>query len=391
MVRKDVFLIGLIALFGWCTALFAAEEIAIEVTNPSEDDWKEVPVVVKWTEQMEQLGFGQLKVVDPGGEDGVVQRDDLNRDGMTDEIVFLAELKAGENKTYKLQRRTSDELPEWRAHAGMYLRGLVGPAWESDVIAYRVYWNNHTAIDVFGKTMPILALEAYASPELNYHVESKYGLDVLKVGPALGVGGFGVWIDGKVWMAKDTMKTYHILANGPLRAVLGLKFVDWYVGDGKKDPAKAGEKGFKRRLDMDVHLKICAGQKWSTADLYINPVDPKPVPDVVTGVVRHEETKSVHNAEVGILGRWGRQALGDHEVKKAADLGLGVAVDPEDVIKYTKDDYNDLVLLKPKQGRISYRLHASWEKEPNGAKSAEDYKEMLSKVARKVPQVKVKK
>jgi hypothetical protein len=388
MARIRIFLIGLFALFVLSGSLLAAEGIAIEVSNPSNDDWQEAPVVVKWTEAMDRLGPGELQVVGPDGA-GVVQRDDLTRDGKTDEIVFLAELKGGQSKTYKLMPKTEGGRPMCRAHAGMYLRGLVGPAWESDVVAYRVYWNNHTAIDIFGKTQPILSLEAYASPGLNYHVQSKYGMDVLKVGPALGVGGFGVWVDDKVWMAKDTMKTYRVLANGPLRAVLELKFVDWFVGEGEKDPEKAGEDGYKRRLDMDVHLKICAGQKWSTADLYINPVDPKPVPEVVTGVVIHEDTEKVHDAKLGVLGRWGRQALGDHEVRKAADLGLGVVVNPEDVIEYTKDEYNDLIRLKTKKGRVSYRFHGSWEKEPDGAKNAADYKEMLLKVARERPVVKV--
>ena len=76
-------------------------------------------------------------------------------------------------------------------------------------------------------------------------------------------------------------------------------------------------------------------------------------------------------------------------MRKAADLGLGVVVNPEDVIAYTEDDYNDLVRLKTKKGRISYRFHGSWEKEPEGAQNANEYLEMLSKVARKRVVVKV--
>lgn len=375
-------MIGLLAQMLW-----AGSGVTLSVSNPTQDDWAEVPVVLPFDARLAALGDSPLMIEGPGGK-SVVQRDDLNGDGTTDEIVFLVGLKAGQSKELTIKPRSGLDEPPSRAHCGMYLRGLVGPAWESDVIAYRVYWNGHTAFDIFGKSQPILSLEAYAAPGLNYHVQSKYGLDVLKVGPALGVGGFGVWVDDQICMAADTMKTYHVRANGPLRAVLDLEFIDWYMGKGKKEPGTHGP-GYQRRLDMYARLSICAGQKWSQVDLRIEPVDKLPVPEVVVGVVKHEDTELIEVKDAGVVGRWGHQALGDHEKPKSADLGLGFAVDPQAVQVYAQNEYNNYVRLKAEDGQVRYRIHGSWEKEPDGAQSTAEYKEMLLKVARKKPVVKV--
>ncbi len=48
-------------------------------------------------------------------------------------------------------------------------------AWESDRIAYRLYWNDDTAIDVFAKRKPALSLRDYARPEVNYTTSNRSG------------------------------------------------------------------------------------------------------------------------------------------------------------------------------------------------------------------------
>ena len=70
-------------------------------------------------------------------------------------------------------------------------------------------------MDIFGKTKPILSLDGWATPGVPHAIENEYGLDVLKVGRALGVGGFGAWIDGRIQKVSNVMKTHHIRADGP--------------------------------------------------------------------------------------------------------------------------------------------------------------------------------
>jgi hypothetical protein len=353
--------------------------VEVKVTNPTENDWAEVPVVLKWEGKVTQLGDGPLAWL-ARGQVNPVQRDDLDGDGTTDELVFLVPLKAGESKTVTLSRAKEPVDCESRAAAGMWLRGLVGPAWESDVVAYRFYWNDNPGLDVFGKTSPMLSLEAYASGDFNYHVETKYGLDVLKVGPALGVGGFGVWIDGRIYKPSDTLKTYFIRANGPLRSVLECQYVDWYAPPRGSEASKP--EGLPRRIDATVQFSIIAGQYWGRASIELQAIDKKPLPEVVTGVVIHEDTKLIRDTETGIIGRWGRQALGDHEVPQSSDLGLGVIVDPKGAT-FGQGPHNNYARLTPVDGKVEYLYHASWVKEPGGATSPEEYEQKLRGVARK--------
>lgn len=386
-MRNSKVVVAALLVFGLAVVPASAEPVVkVTVHNPSADHWAEAPITFACTDAMRPLPKGPLALKGP--EKVFVQADDLDGDGKPDELAALVSLEPGQSKSYELVADPTVMVPEKRTHTGMYLRGLVGPGWESELTAYRIYWNSATAIDIFGKTQPILSLEAYAAPGLNYHVESKYGMDVLKVGPALGVGGFGVWLDGKVYKIADTLRTYHVRATGPIRAVLDCEFVDWYVGPGEKKPGASGP-GVKRRLDLTARLSIFAGQKWGTAELFCKPVDRGPVPEFVTGVVKHEQTELIQDEERGMVGRWGLQALGDHEVRQAANLGLGVVVDPATVAAYGEDAVNSYVRLKATDGRVTYRYHGSWAKEPGAADSTAAYQAMLAKVAGLRPQVKV--
>ena len=102
-----------------------------------------------------------------------------------------------------------------------------------------------------------------------------------------------------------------------------------------------------------------------------------------------EDDAIIQDKASGVLGRWGLQALGDKEVPKSGDLGLGVVVEPASIVAFGEDDFNTYVSLKPENGRVRYRYHGSWFKEPGAARSAKEYEEMLKAVARLRPEVRV--
>jgi len=91
----------------------------------------------------------------------------------------------------------------------MSLKGYDGVGWESDVVAYRIYWNADNAMDIFGKTRPILSLDGWATPGVPHQIENQYGLDVLKVGRPSGRRLRRV-IDGRIQKISNVMKEYHI-------------------------------------------------------------------------------------------------------------------------------------------------------------------------------------
>jgi hypothetical protein len=106
-------------------------------------------------------------------------------------------------------------------------------------------------------------------------------------------------------------------------------------------------------------------------------------------VPKHEETTLIQDKATGVLGRWGLQALGDKEVPKSGNLGLGVVFDPAQIVEFGEDGFNTYVRLRPVDGRLRYRYHGSWFKEPGAAKSTQDYQAMLEAVARLRPELRI--
>lgn len=386
MSRPSFIVVGLIA--GLLTGGALAASPTIKVTNPSKTDWKEAPVVVPWTPALEAAWLAGNRVL-LGPQTVAYQRDDLDGDGKIDQLVFLVDLKAGETKKFHPHNEGPILNPPKRSHALMSLKGYDGVGWESDLIAYRIYWNLDNAMDIFCKAHPRLSLDGWATPGVPHAVENEYGLDVLKVGRSIGIGGFAAWINGRTEKVSNVMKTYSIRADGPICAVVELEYVYWQPGPIPDLSKQAITSKAAPKYDMTVRMSIFAGQKWGEADILINPHKGSPMPEMVTGFPKHEETELVKDEKVGILGRWGRQALGDNEKPKAGGLGLGVVVDPSTTVAYGEDDFSTYVRIKPVDGRVRYRYHGSWFKEPGGAQSTRDYERMLRDIAELHPVVSV--
>ncbi len=71
-----------------------------------------------------------------------------------------------------------------------------GIGWENELVGYRLYLDGRLVSDIFGKKTgePALAqIDEYGS----YHDLAPWGMDVLKVGPSLGIGGIGIMRDGQ--------------------------------------------------------------------------------------------------------------------------------------------------------------------------------------------------
>lgn len=67
-----------------------------------------------------------------------------------------------------------------------------GIGWENDIVGYRLYLDERAVTDVFGKKIsePVLHTVDYRS---KYHDPAEWGLDVMHVGPSMGIGGLGLY------------------------------------------------------------------------------------------------------------------------------------------------------------------------------------------------------
>jgi hypothetical protein len=72
-----------------------------------------------------------------------------------------------------------------------------GIGWENELIGYRLYIDERSIPDVFGKKTPGIALSKMDYRN-KYHEMSDWGMDAMHVGPSQGIGGLGLIRDGKL-------------------------------------------------------------------------------------------------------------------------------------------------------------------------------------------------
>lgn len=156
-------------------------------------------------------------------------------------LIFRADVPAGGESTYRLERRTG-EAPVFDTVACGSHRAdrLDDIAWENDLTAFRAFGPRLQAsgaksfgYDVFTKSVrfPVvderyrLQREAHKS----IHVDNGNGMDVYEVGPTLGCGTSALLHGGEIvypWCYKE----YEILDNGPLRFTVRLTYGPETVG-----------------------------------------------------------------------------------------------------------------------------------------------------------------
>jgi hypothetical protein len=218
---------------------------------------------------------------------------------------------------------------------------------------------------MFGKPQAALSLQELARTAHDYHIFSNEGMDVLKAGDGLGVGGFGCLVDGKVALVRDAKYRFRVLADGPLRAVCECKYLDWNTTGAT--------------MDLTARMSIFAGQKWAECRLTAVSRDGRPVPDLVAGIVKHVDgTEAIRDQKAVSVGRWGNQALGDGQRPAGGNLGIGVVAGNDVVAGIGEDESSDFLRFKPGLKSITYRYAGSWYREPDPAKSSQDFARLLA-------------
>ena len=144
--------------------------------------------------------------------------------------------------------RLRGEYPA-RTHA-RFATKYEGPGWESELTAWRLYFDKRNAIDLFGKRRPGLWLDTFATPGYDYHAEMPIGRDIYRNGDAIGIGSVAAVVDGKVVKVADVAERSHrIVSTGPVRAIVELTYKGWKVAGQELTLVSrftqwAGERGF---------------------------------------------------------------------------------------------------------------------------------------------------
>ena len=286
------------------------------------------------------------------------QVDDLDGDGKGDELAFQVDLAP--HQTHIVTVSYGDQEHIWRLRsdyqqrpAALFSRKIEGLGWESERVAFRVYFDSRNAIDLYGKRRPTLQLAMYALPDYTYHDESPEGRDIYKVGDAIGIGAVAGLVDGKVIKVAEVKdRKWRIIASGPVRTMVELEYDGWNARG--------------KIIDLRSRITQWAGERGFTHTIFANSADDF---EFVTGLPAKlgiEPVTSGQNSLAHWLATWGEQVVAPGPTATEAISGqqLGLAIVTLAPHAAFRDDAkNHFIDFKLSEGSQSWYAIAAWDQE----------------------------
>lgn len=220
-----------------------------------------------------------------------------------------------------------------------------GPAFENELVAFRVYFDHRQTVDIYGKRHKGLELahtQFYPTPQ---DIADGYGDDILWAGTTVSVGSFRGFIDGKPSFIQPVdLRTERILEYGPDRTVVEIRDDGWeYQG---------------QKIDMVQHYTLEAGHRDVRVDVTLTSDKPIQAP-FCTGVLTFPGGFTYTDGE-GLCASWGSNwAYGPKDTLNAdrrATLGVAVCIPRKYVLDEPANDENLLYLIGQKKARKTIRL-----------------------------------
>lgn len=311
------------------------------------------------------------------------QVDDLDGDGNPDEIACLLDFAPGEKKRLILRLGTAAGAPTSpiapRVHAQLALRGggiwisrtvlsapngnlynetvHHGPAWESELIGYRMYFDGRSAIDVYGKHVHRLELARTRWGTSAALIREGYGGDILLVDENIGAGSLRGWSGGRATeIAPVLRRTARIRARGPLRTIVEMDAEEWEFRPGETARLTSRMILYAGHRDMRYEAALAPG----SAEL----------PELCTGLPRIEGARW-RTGEPHTLAFWGTAHPRKSKAFAPETVGLAVIVPPAQAAGLAADELNRLILLKPDRTQpLGYHITAAWARENDGPTTA---------------------
>lgn len=232
-----------------------------------------------------------------------------------------------------------------------------GPGIESDKVAYRLYLDERSVLDIFGKKTSDPVLQNVGRGD-DYHTMSDWGMDILKVGNSLGAGGLGVYENVKMRMV------------GPAEN-LSVK-----VSDDTQDSASfivkhEGLKSESGTFNLETQYSMTGNSRLLSIHAQSNGDSPA----LTAGLVKHPGTDRIYSdgrpdSSWAFIATYGVQTLVDDQ------LGLAVFYQPATVTEVLDDGVTLGVIFK-KEEAIHYKVAAAWAGEPNGIVNIDEFRTYL--------------
>ena len=383
-MKKNIFTV-LLLLCGLSVTAEAQEtqkSFKVEVSNTWNKAKADEPVVIKLSEISPQFRVRSAVVMN-GSEEIPSQLDDLNGDLRPDELAFVIDLPAKSKKTVTvtLSSAKSDKTYPARVYAEMLVsdkRGKHvpvhsvtipgtsniynqmhhhGPAFESELVAYRLYFDKMQTVDIYGKFNKGFEIKESQFYPTDEQLARGFGDDVLLVGGSCGLGALKGW-DGKKSTHIEPVSTLteRIIAYGPVRTIAEIEVTDWqYQGS---------------ELRMTNRYTLYGGHR----DVFVETFFEEPLKDEIfcTGVIDIKGSVS-YSDHKGLIGCWGTDWPVNDTVKYAKEtVGLGTYIPQKYVKAEVKDKANYLYTIGAKGSKyFTHNITFTSMKETFGYKTPE--------------------
>lgn len=283
-------------------------------------------------------------------------------EGKTRHIVPITELSA---------------LPEVDTYHRLHHHGV---AVESDLMAYRIYFDKKQTIDVYAKKTPRLELPTSYWYPTDAQLAEHYGDDILRVSGTVGVGSVKPWNGSKMTHVEPVARrSQRIVEQTDEKAVMEVAVTGWET-EGKT-------------VDMTVRYTIEAHHRDMLCEVFLSeplsqlctgvqliPHSGQPLPPVLSDstTVYSRPGEYIDVREGVLLGSWGTDWPVNDSVKFAKEtVGLGVYVPAEYAAQPVHDKRNNLVLFQPKTYLRFYLTTVAQKEDTPPARTEEEFYRFL--------------
>ena len=306
------------------------------------------------------------------------QLDDLDGDGIFDELVFPVKFEAGATAKVVVEYSTEPVPHDYAAlvNAQMWWKNPDktlseesqlssdkddmyrklhhhGPAFESAYAAYRVYFDKKQSIDTYGKKHPGLELRETMWYPSDEQLAAGSGHDNLRVFGSVSVGALKGWNPQKRTMEHIVdmrRREAAIRAYGPLRTVVDMRVEGWNYGG--------------REIDMTSRYILYGGGSVVKVENRISGQDVDEV-EFATGVMKilGNKVRIERDNDCYVLTTAGCDYPENDTTKwEPETVGLALWLPAGQVVSQTDDAASYLCQLHPVGGRVDYWFVMGWRK-----------------------------
>lgn len=234
-----------------------------------------------------------------------------------------------------------------------------GAVIENPWVAYRVYMDNRQSLDLYVKQTPQLELDVtgfYTTPD---QLKEGYGIDVLWAGKSIAAGSFRGLQNGEpITIDSVASRTQKVLDDHTIQ----VNDKDWLY-NGHPIQMTQTYSVLPNSRDLFVEIKL---------DGYL--------PDEVfaTGIQKLESDNQGFINSDGRAASWGSNVPDKNHPDIIEQVGLGIIVEPENVVSTEESDLNYLIKVRPNSdGVIRYRVIACGDREKNGFSNYADWSKYI--------------